>query len=369
MTRTRGLLGSSFVRTVAIAFLLGTTVAGLDLNRHAEESGAAPLVNWEGARVYFPESGQALGGVFLQTWALDYRDLELGSPVTPAIQLEDRVIQWTDYGRLELTDGDIDSATREQVVRAPIGREYAEKMGYARWVRAFKPIEAGGTQSRYFYETRHSLSQDFLRTYEKPGVEDRLGPPISQEFRIGSTNYQFFEYGALSWDALNGTQIVPLGRLDASLNGFGNVPDDYRSGDIQYSSANMLALSDAFPGERWIEIDLSTHELIAWVGDFELMRTDVVTGPRQAPTPTGTFSIYIKHEIQNLSGIGWNGQPFSAPGTPWVMYFHLDYGIHGSTWRTTYGYGDGQGCIIPPNDSAELLWKWADFGTKVWVHE
>ena len=50
------------------------------------------------------------------------------------------------------------------------------------------------------------------------------------------------------------------------------------------------------------------------------------------------------------------------------MYFYLDYGIHGSTWRSTYGYGSGQGCVIPPNEVAEALWKWADYGTRVWVH-
>jgi lipoprotein-anchoring transpeptidase ErfK/SrfK len=235
-------------------------------------------------------------------------------------------------------------------------------------VPAFRPIDAAGTNARYFYETRHSLANDFLRIYEQRGNEERLGAPISEEFRIGEVTYQFFEYGALAWDSAGGTRIVPLGRLDAALYGFGSPADDYRPGDVHYSSANMLLLSDAFPGERWIEIDLTEHELIAWVGDFELMRTKVVTGPAQSPTPTGTFSIYLKHEVQDLSGIGWNGQPFYAPGTPWVMYFYLDFAVHGSTWRDSYGYGAGQGCVIPPNEEAERLWKWADYGTKVWVH-
>ncbi|CAN5485432.1 hypothetical protein BH23CHL2_BH23CHL2_00170 [soil metagenome] len=359
---------SRILRSALLVLLLSTTAASVEFKRNSESAQAAGFVNWEGPRVFFPDSGQALGGVFLQKWALDFRDLELGAPLTPAIHLDGKVSQWTEFGRLEYHGSDISQATLDEVVRAPIGREYAERMGYARWVRAFKPIPAGLTQARYFYETRHSLANDFLHVYEQPGVEERLGAPISQEFTIGAINYQFFEYGAMSWDAANGTQIVPLGRLDASHGGYGNLTDDHLPGDIRYSSANMLLLSDAFPGERWIEVDLSNYEMIAWVGDVELLRTDVITGPQQAPTPTGTFSIYLKHQIQNLTGIGWNGQPYYAPGTPWVMYFYLDFGIHGSTWRSSYGYGSGEGCVIPPNDVAEQLWKWADYGTKVWVH-
>lgn len=355
-------------RVLLVALIAATSLAAVDFRLHPRSSDAAAFVEWEGARVYFPSSGQTLGGVFFQKWALEFRDLEMGEPVTPPIKGFGTVAQWTEYGRLEYRGTDVTTATMNDVVRSPIGRIYAERMGYTRWVNAFKPIDPAGVENRYFYETRHSLANDFLRIYERRGNEERLGAPISEEFNIGAINYQFFEYGALSWDALNGTQFVPLGRLDAALAGLGNMPDNFRPGDVYYSSKNMLALSDAFPGERWIEIDLTTHEIIAWVGDFELMRSDVVTGPVQAPTPTGTFSIYLKYDIQNLSGIGWNGQPYSAPATPWVMYFYVDFAVHGSTWRDTYGYGAGQGCVIPPNDVAEALWKWADYGTKVWVH-
>ncbi|MEZ4520149.1 MAG: L,D-transpeptidase [Thermomicrobiales bacterium] len=354
---------------IAIAVLvLSTTLLSVDLSRTSDTTEAASFVDWNSPRVYFPDSGQAIGGAFLQKWAFDLKDLDLGSPVTPAVEIEGAVVQWLEYGRLEYRGESIETATADAVVRAPIGRLYAERMGYTRWVPAFKPIDAAGTESRYFYETRHAISNDFLRIYEQRGNEERLGAPISEEFDIGRVNYQFFEYGAMAWDNVNGTRVIPLGRLDASLYGLGNAADDYAPGDVYYSSASMLDLSDAFPGERWIEIDLTEHEIIAWVGDFELMRTEAVTGPIQSPTPTGTFAIYLKYEIQNLSGIGWNGQPYSAPGTPWVMYFHLDYAVHGSTWRTTYGFGSGQGCVIPPNEAAEKLWKWADYGTKVWVH-
>jgi lipoprotein-anchoring transpeptidase ErfK/SrfK len=75
------------------------------------------------------------------------------------------------------------------------------------------------------------------------------------------------------------------------------------------------------------------------------------------------------YEQQDMSGIGWDGNPYFEAGVPWAMYFFQDYAIHGSTWRTGYGVQDSQGCVIPPNDIAEMLYWWADYGTTVVVHE
>ena len=357
------------VQIFALAISVTTLAQGIAVHVSPQTAQAAESnVAWSGPRVYFPGTGLALAGLFLQRWAVENHPLGMGHPVTPVIADGGGIVQWTEFGKYELQRPDIESASLDDVIRVKIGLEYAHHVGYSRWLEAFRPTDAADTQSRYFYETRHTLANDFLRIYERRGNAERLGAPISEEFSVADKNYQFFEYGALSWDAVNGTQFIPLGRLDAALKGLGDHEDDYTPGDIYYSSVNMLQISDAFPGNRWIEIDLSSHEMIAWVGDTELMRTDAVTGPPQSPTPTGNFSIYLKHRIQDLSGIGWSGQPFSAPGTPWVMYFYLDFGIHGSTWRSTYGYGSGQGCVIPPNEAAEALWKWADYGTRVWVH-
>lgn len=354
----------------ALVCLTAALIAGLALwvvtpVGHAEAEPLPRLISGRG--VYFPATGQTMSGAFLRKWILELNELEVGQPVTPVVQVGDAYVQWTEYGRLEYRGPDVNLAQPEEIVRVPIGRLYAEKLGYSRWVPAFKPIDAAGTEARFFYETRHSLANDFLRHYERPGYDQRLGAPISEEFRIGAITYQFFEYGALAWDPVEGTRIVPLGRLDASINGYGTPQDDFRPGDIYYTSDDPFVLGDAF-GERWIEIDLSEYEIIAWAGDFELLRSKVVTGPVQAPTPTGDFEIYIRYEVQDLSGISWTGRPYYSPGTPWVMYFYQDYAIHGSTWRDSYGFGDGEGCVIPPNDVAEKLWKWADYGTRVWVH-
>ncbi|MEZ4569328.1 MAG: L,D-transpeptidase [Thermomicrobiales bacterium] len=354
---------------IAIAVLvLSTTLLSVDLSRTSDTTEAASFVDWNSPRVYFPDSGQAIGGAFLQKWAFDLKDLDLGSPVTPAVEIEGAVVQWLEYGRLEYRARASKRpqptlwCARRSAACMPNG--WDTRAGFRRSNRSMLPAQNHAISMRPGTRSR-TISSGSTSSAE---TKKRLGAPISEEFDIGRVNYQFFEYGAMAWDNVNGTRVIPLGRLDASLYGLGNAADDYAPGDVYYSSASMLDLSDAFPGERWIEIDLTEHEIIAWVGDFELMRTEAVTGPIQSPTPTGTFAIYLKYEIQNLSGIGWNGQPYSAPGTPWVMYFHLDYAVHGSTWRTTYGFGSGQGCVIPPNEAAEKLWKWADYGTKVWVH-
>lgn len=352
--KPRFLMNSTLVVLIlAVAVGAGSEVTG------AQTEGRLP------ARIYVPQTGQAVPAPFHTAWLREYGVNNLGLPVSPLVRTNDREIQWFEYGRLERITS---PPTAEPVVqRAPVGRIHASRAGYLKWHSAFRPVATSGDGIRFFERTSHTLANDFLRTYEERELERFLGSPISEEFRMGDQNVQFFEYGALTWRPDRGTELLPLGVVDAAHHGAPFTPEARLPNDLDYGSSDILEMSKYFPGERWIEIDLSDHMLTAYVGDFPLMMSQVVTGPPQSPTPIGEFRIYIKHEIQSLSGIGWDGTPYSAPDTPWVMYFYQDFGIHGSTWRNTYGYGSGQGCVIPPNDVAEALWKWADYGTRIVV--
>lgn len=357
----RKLLGALLVLAVIAGALLVSTAGSAQT--------ATPLPNRN--RLYFDETGQSISGAILTHWLTTLKaDVEAtGMPVTPAVDLHGRTVQWFEYDRFEINGKPLTEATAEDVHRAPIGRLYADKLGYTRWIKAFAPIDAASTEARYFYETRHSIANAFLGLYELEGNEARLGAPISEEFRMGEVTYQFFEYGALAYEPETGPRIIPLGKLDAAINGYGGVDEESAYDAVVWNSSNMLLLSNLFAGERWIEVDLSEYTLTAYVGERPMLTSKVVVGPPQSPTPVGEFEIYIRHEVQDLSGIGWDGQPYYSPGTPWVMYFYEDFGFHGSTWRDSYGFADGQGCVVPPNDVAELLWKWADYGTRVVIKE
>lgn len=348
--------------------------------------------------LYFEANGQTTSGPFLGYWL---SNPHIGEPVSQIVMFNGNWTQWFEFARLELYDVPFDVATGADIVEIQIGQTFSDSVGYAQQIEAFLPKASGA--ERFFPDTGHSLTTGFRSAYETSGVPEQLGPPISDEFSIGETVYQFFEYGAFSWTSGAGVVRVAVGLLDAGLNGqiaawqgkpdgaidvslVQSVADASGSDDIDASYAfsllagvidntaalgefNITQIADVLPGERWLEVDLGDYSTTAWVGNVPVLRTIVVIGPEQAPTPTGEFSIYLKHEVQTMSGMGWDGTPYYQADVPWVAYFYQDYGFHGSTWRTEFGFGDGQGCVVSPNEAAEAIWYFAEYGLRVSVHD
>jgi hypothetical protein len=318
--------------------------------------------------VWAPETQQTVAGPFLTAWLATYGVERLGMPISEALLRGDRWVQWFEYGRLEIAQTSFESATAADVQLAPIGRRVAEKLGYDTRLPEFQPRVAAGPDEQFFPETGHTLRLGFQRHYGRAGVAARLGFPISEEFSHGGVVYQHFEFGALSWQPGLDVQEVKLGTLDASLNGVLGAPQPQPADARVYQADRLIWFSDLLPGERWIEVDVNTFTLTAYVGEVAVLETEVVTGHEMAETPAGEFAIYLKYEQQDMSGIGWSGQPYFEAAVPWAMYFFQDFAIHGSTWRSEYGFKDSQGCVVPPNEAAQLLFEWADYGTRVVVH-
>lgn len=341
-----------------VTLLLAALCALLLLAAAAGPTSAAAA----GRTLYFPTTGQVLSGAFLGYWQ---QHPTIGRPISGQVQTGAGQAQWFEYARLELRGVAPEQATVEQVTLVELGKVYAEQIGYTSLFNAFVAKPEG--PERFFPDTGHSLQNGFRVFYEQPGTPERLGPPISDEFTIRGVNYQFFQFGALRWEPTSAVQLVQIGRLDAWLNRQLGAPQLIPPG-AEIAESWETALANV-RGERWLEVDLSEYQVTAWVGNTAVLRETVVTGSRFSPTVTGTFTIYLMYTQQDLSGIGWNGSPYAEAGVPWVMYFFEDYAFHGTTWRTSFGYADSQGCVVMPNDLAEFLWRFADYGTRVWIHE
>jgi lipoprotein-anchoring transpeptidase ErfK/SrfK len=318
-------------------------------------------------QLYFTQTGQTVNGPFLAYWLSQQSVERTGLPITPSVKHDDRWTQWFEYTRLEVHHfTGIESGVNVHVAR--LGQDYADSVGYTTWHPAFKPVKDPGDGTvQFFPETGHTLSGGFHGTWHEPGVASQLGQPISEEFSSNGTIYQFFEYGALSWSAAAGTRFVPLGTLDAALNNQLGLTMPRPNNAVDYPYTAGLLTTDAFSTERWIEISLSEFRLTAYVGDIPFLSSSIVTGADQSPTVLGTFQIWHKNRMQDMSGIGWDGRPYFEANVPWAMYFYRDYAIHGTTWRQTYGVRGSQGCVLPPNHIAEILFNWADIGTRVVV--
>lgn len=117
------------------------------------------------------------------------------------------------------------------------------------------------------------------------------------------------------------------------------------------------------PEERWIDVNLSTQTLEAYEGGALVNRFTISSGRAGSPTVVGTFRIWVKVRIQDMSGPG-----YYIRDVPWVMYFYRDYGIHGTWWHNNFGTPMSAGCVNMTIADAQWMYNWASVGTVVKVH-
>ena len=115
--------------------------------------------------------------------------------------------------------------------------------------------------------------------------------------------------------------------------------------------------------EFWIEVDLSTQQLMAYKGDKLLETFTVSTGTWATPTVTGEYQIYVKYEYTNMAGPG-----YYLPDVPYTMYFYGGYGIHGTYWHNNFGTPMSHGCVNMLTSEAGWVFGYAEVGTWVIIH-
>lgn len=140
------------------------------------------------------------------------------------------------------------------------------------------------------------------------------------------------------------------------------VPDDSISQSVAIDNA-QIQYSTEGENERWIDVNLSEQRVYAYEGNTLVNSFLASTGVAETPTVTGTYKIWIKVRIQDMSGPG-----YYLPNVPYVMYFYEDYGLHGTYWHNNFGTPMSRGCVNLTVDDAEWLFGWASVGTVVNVH-
>jgi lipoprotein-anchoring transpeptidase ErfK/SrfK len=126
------------------------------------------------------------------------------------------------------------------------------------------------------------------------------------------------------------------------------------------------APKDLQPGEKWVDVNLTTQTLVAFEGDKPVYATLVSTGRRSPekekdhPTPTGTFRIREKHIAATMDGDGAADGPYSIEDVPWIMYFNGSYALHGAFWHANFGHVQSHGCVnLSPGD-AKAMFNWTE---------
>ncbi len=149
-----------------------------------------PLVNQS---KYFVESDQTVAGEFLLFFER-YGGLEsLGRPLTGEIEVEGWRVQYFERGRLEY------HPENEAAYRVTVGwlGDLMHRRRSPIPVDAIPPADT--PEQRYFPESGHTLTGDFLNYFENNGGTVRFGLPISEPFLLEDRLAQDFQSARFFW--------------------------------------------------------------------------------------------------------------------------------------------------------------------------
>ena len=125
--------------------------------------------------------------------------------------------------------------------------------------------------------------------------------------------------------------------------------------------------ADVGPTEKWIDVDLTRQQLVAFEGRRPVFATLISSGRKNPqdkehdfPTPPGTYRIREKHVTTTMDGDVASDGPYSIEDVPWVMYFQGSYALHGAFWHDAFGNMRSHGCVNMSPEDARTLFGWAD---------
>lgn len=120
------------------------------------------------------------------------------------------------------------------------------------------------------------------------------------------------------------------------------------------------AVLGATSDNKWIEVDLGKQKLIAHEGDSIFLESAISSGLWNK-TPVGEYRIWYKIRATKMEGGSkLNKTYYYLPNVPFAMFFHGDYGIHGTYWHNNFGRRMSHGCVNAPTPVAEKLFYWTD---------
>lgn len=135
--------------------------------------------------------------------------------------------------------------------------------------------------------------------------------------------------------------------------------------DFYYDDKAILGVQSGL--NKHIYIDLSKQQLTAFEGEKKVFDFPISSG-KWYPTPTGTFSVWIK--LRYTSMIGGNkdiGTYYNLPNVPHTMYFYnaeipktRGFGMHGAYWHNNFGHPMSHGCVNIGLENVAKLYDWVD---------
>ena len=181
-----------------------------NISRSSLPSSTSSLLGYTGRTQRFSQTNHLIQGPFLDFWQRHGAQARLGYPISGEFIEESRTVQYFEYARLEWHPY---AAPGQQVKLGAIGLELH---GPVQEVVA----PTRGPNQRYFPQTGHSVSNEFLRKFDSGGGVDSYGYPLGEAEMENGEIVQWFERRKL---AFRNNQVVdvPLGKARFNPNAVG----------------------------------------------------------------------------------------------------------------------------------------------------
>jgi lipoprotein-anchoring transpeptidase ErfK/SrfK len=105
--------------------------------------------------------------------------------------------------------------------------------------------------------------------------------------------------------------------------------------------------------------------LTLWQNGSVVLTSLANTGIATDPTPIGTFPIYLRYNVNYMSGTNPNGTPYHDL-VHWINYFSGGSAVHGFV-RGSYGYPQSLACVELPVGTAGTVYSHLGIGDLVTV--
>jgi hypothetical protein len=118
----------------------------------------------------------------------------------------------------------------------------------------------------------------------------------------------------------------------------------------------------ARPGERWVDVDLTTQTLVAYEGTRPVYATLVSSGrgPKgtDSATPPGVHRVWVKILASDMENVERDDvdSHYSLQEVPYVQFFDGAVALHGTYWHRDFGRVRSHGCVnLAPLDARWLF--------------
>jgi len=236
----------------------------------------------------------------------------------------------------------------------------ANGMSWYDWIRAGQQLVIPPVKSAPTWSDQSTQAvQSGFGALQQPVLSATAGGLAAPPPLPGNQPEQVHQRGWVTTDPLTGQFVDPLPAASPAQS--------FPAINPNQNPAQTAAFPPAPQPKKWIDVNLSTQTMTAYEGETPVFTALVSAGRQQYPTVVGTFEIYVKFEKARMRG-GTGAEAYDLPDVPYVMYFHGDYGLHGTYWHNNFGTPMSHGCVNLSIPDSEWLFNWASVGTKVVTH-